>query len=71
MFGVGASLSYYPAVAAPSHWFVSKRGLATGLAVSGVGAGGSFLAPLTHWLIDRLDIQWTLRVLALFCLVVW
>ncbi|KAF9391272.1 hypothetical protein CPB97_007078 [Podila verticillata] len=70
MFGVGASLSYYPAVAAPSHWFVSKRGLATGLAVSGVGAGGSFLAPLTHWLIDRLDIQWTLRVLALFCLVV-
>ncbi|KAF9337834.1 hypothetical protein BG006_002199 [Podila minutissima] len=69
MFGVGASLAYYPAVAAPSHWFANKRGLATGLAVSGVGAGGSVLAPLTHWLIDRLEIQWTLRILGLFCLV--
>ncbi|KAG0032706.1 hypothetical protein BGZ81_010214 [Podila clonocystis] len=69
LFGVGASLTYYPAVAAPSHWFANKRGLATGLAVSGVGAGGSVLAPLTHWLIDRLDIQWTLRTLGLFCLV--
>ncbi|KAF9428139.1 hypothetical protein BGZ94_003259 [Podila epigama] len=70
MFGIGASLAYYPAVAAPSHWFVTRRGLATGLAVSGVGAGGSVLAPLTHWLIDRVDIAWTLRVLGLMCLVV-
>ncbi|KAG0335813.1 hypothetical protein BG004_008306, partial [Podila humilis] len=70
LFGVGASLAYYPAVAAPSHWFVTKRGLATGLAVSGVGAGGSVLAPFTHWLIDRLDINWTLRSLALLGFIV-
>ncbi|KAG0043538.1 hypothetical protein BGZ83_011289 [Gryganskiella cystojenkinii] len=53
MFGIGASLAYYPAIAAPSHYFSKKRGLATGLAVSGVGVGGLVLAPLTHSLIDN------------------
>ncbi|KAG0264933.1 hypothetical protein BG011_005855 [Mortierella polycephala] len=69
LFGIGSSLAYYPAIAAPSHYFSKKRGLATGLAVSGVGAGGLVLAPLTHSLIDKVDIFWTLRILAALCLV--
>jgi len=71
MFGIGASLAYYPAIAAPSHYFSKQRGLATGLAVSGVGVGGLILAPATHTLIDRYDIFWTLRILSLICLVTW
>ncbi|KAF9436709.1 hypothetical protein BGZ76_003197 [Entomortierella beljakovae] len=70
LFGIGASLSYYPAIAVPSHHFTKRRGLATGLAVSGVGVGGLVLAPLTHWFIDRVGVFWTLRILALLCLVV-
>ncbi|KAG0215113.1 hypothetical protein BGX28_000818 [Mortierella sp. GBA30] len=70
LFGIGASLAYYPAIAVPSHYFSKRRGLATGLAVSGVGAGGLVLAPLTHLLIDKVDIFWTLRILAILCLVV-
>ncbi|KAF9965956.1 hypothetical protein BGZ70_003711 [Mortierella alpina] len=70
LFGIGASLAYYPSIAVPSHYFTKKRGLATGLAVSGVGVGGLVLAPLTHMLIDRFDIFWTLRILAALCLVV-
>ncbi|KAF8982845.1 hypothetical protein BGZ46_000481 [Entomortierella lignicola] len=70
LFGIGASLAYYPAIAVPSHHFAKNRGLATGIAVSGVGAGGLVLAPLTNKLIDSVDIYWTLRILALLCFVV-
>ncbi|KAF9414760.1 hypothetical protein BGZ94_000286, partial [Podila epigama] len=70
LFGIGASMIYYPGVAVPSQYFNRRRGLAMGIAVSGSGAGGFILAPLTHALIDRLDVFWTLRVLALMILVV-
>lgn len=42
-----------------------------GIAVSGAGAGGFVLAPLTNALIDRVDVFWTLRILALMVFVVW
>ncbi|KAG0365535.1 major facilitator superfamily domain-containing protein [Gamsiella multidivaricata] len=70
LFGIGASLVYYPAIGAPSHWFDAKRGLALGLAVSGTGLGGLGLAPATQGLIDALGVGWTLRALALFCVIV-
>ncbi|KAG0057404.1 hypothetical protein BGZ83_010863 [Gryganskiella cystojenkinii] len=70
LFGIGASLVYYPAIGAPSHWFDAKRGLALGLAVSGTGLGGLGLAPATQALMDGVGVGWTLRVLALFCIVV-
>ncbi|KAG0327065.1 hypothetical protein BGZ99_008405 [Dissophora globulifera] len=70
LFGIGSSLAYYPAVAVPSHYFTKKRGLATGVAVSGVGVGGLILAPVTNALIERTGIYWTLRILALITLVV-
>ncbi|KAF9932890.1 hypothetical protein FBU30_007049 [Linnemannia zychae] len=70
LFGIGASLAYYPAIAAPSHYFSRKRGLATGIAVSGVGAGGLVLAPLTNALIDHFDIWWSLRILSVICIVI-
>ncbi|KAF9572454.1 hypothetical protein EC968_009932 [Mortierella alpina] len=70
LFGIGASLAYYPSIAVPSHYFTKRRGLATGLAVSGVGVGGLVLAPLTHLLIDKFEIFWTLRILAALCFVI-
>ncbi|KAF9964761.1 hypothetical protein BGZ70_005968 [Mortierella alpina] len=70
LFGIGASLVYYPAIGAPSHWFDAKRGLALGLAVSGTGLGGLGLAPATQALMDSVGVAWTLRALALFALVV-
>ncbi|KAF9398803.1 hypothetical protein BGZ76_008031, partial [Entomortierella beljakovae] len=70
MFGIGASLVYYPAIGAPSHWFDAKRGLALGLAVSGTGLGGLALAPATQAMIDHVGVNWTLRILALVCAVI-
>ncbi|KAG0205395.1 hypothetical protein BGX28_003016 [Mortierella sp. GBA30] len=70
LFGVGASFTYYPAIAVPSQYFVKNRGLAIGIAVSGTGLGGFILAPLTQVMIDRIDIFWSLRILALLLFVV-
>ncbi|KAG0351016.1 hypothetical protein BGZ54_003460, partial [Gamsiella multidivaricata] len=70
LFGVGASLAYYPAIAVPSQYFVKNRGLAIGIAVSGTGLGGFALAPLTNMLIDKVDIFWTLRILGMMIFVV-
>ena len=42
-----------------------------GIAASGSGLGGFFLAPLSQFLVDRLGLQWTLRILGLYCLVFW
>ncbi|KAF9374158.1 hypothetical protein BGX21_004225 [Mortierella sp. AD011] len=70
LLGIGASLVYYPAIGAPSHWFDAKRGLALGLAVSGTGLGGLGLAPATQAMMDAIGVNWSLRVLALVCLVV-
>ena len=50
--GVGVGLSYVPAVAAVQHWFVEKRVLAGGIAVSGIGAGNLLLPPLAAWWIE-------------------
>ncbi|KAG0040250.1 hypothetical protein BGZ82_004254 [Podila clonocystis] len=70
LFGIGASMIYYPGVAVPSQYFNRRRGLAMGIAVSGAGAGGFVLAPLTNALIDRVEVFWTLRILALMVFVV-
>ncbi|KAI8361570.1 major facilitator superfamily domain-containing protein [Mortierella sp. GBAus27b] len=70
LFGIGASLAYYPAIAVPSQYFVKNRGLAIGIAVSGTGMGGFVLAPLTNALVDWVDIFWTLRILAIIIFVV-
>lgn len=49
MVGLGAGLAYVPALAVVQHWFVAWRGLASGLATAGVGAGTAMVplaAPL-------------------------
>ncbi|HMO54843.1 MAG TPA: MFS transporter [Tepidiformaceae bacterium] len=37
--GVGLGMAYVPAVGAVQRWFFRRRGMASGLAVSGIGAG--------------------------------
>ncbi len=37
--GVGVGLAYVPVVGAVQQWFVKRRGLASGLAVAGIGTG--------------------------------
>ncbi|KAF9906919.1 hypothetical protein EC991_011482 [Linnemannia zychae] len=70
LFGFGASFAYTPAIAVPSQYFSLNRGLVIGLAVSGTGMGGFVLAPLTQALIEKLDVFWTLRIIAILTFVV-
>ncbi|MCP2937697.1 MFS transporter, partial [Salmonella enterica subsp. enterica serovar Typhimurium] len=56
-----------PAVGAVQRWFVKRRGLASGLAVSGIGVGTLAMPPLAALLIDGVgwrDAYLTLGVLA-------
>jgi MFS family permease len=50
--GLGVGCSYVPAIGAVQRWFLRQRGLASGLAVSGIGAGTLVMPPLAASLID-------------------
>ncbi|MEN8245666.1 MAG: MFS transporter [Thermodesulfobacteriota bacterium] len=51
--GIGVGFTYVPAVGVVQRWFVDRRGLASGLAVMGIGLGTLgmpiFSAFLIHW----------------------
>jgi MFS family permease len=51
--GIGVGFVYVPAVGVVQRWFVQKRGLATGIAVTGIGLGTLCMpaasAVLIHW----------------------
>lgn len=53
--GGGVGLAYVPAVGAVQKWFDRRRGLASGIAVSGIGAGTLALPPFTALMIAELD----------------
>eukprot|EP00002_Diphylleia_rotans_P001591 TRINITY_DN10883_c0_g1_i1.p1 TRINITY_DN10883_c0_g1~~TRINITY_DN10883_c0_g1_i1.p1 ORF type:complete len:449 (+),score=59.24 TRINITY_DN10883_c0_g1_i1:76-1422(+) len=50
--GVGNSLAFLPSISNISQWFVHKRGLATGIAVSGSGIGQITMAQVSSALLD-------------------
>jgi OFA family oxalate/formate antiporter-like MFS transporter len=50
--GLGIGTAYVCPIATCVKWFPDKRGLITGLAVAGFGAGAFFFAPLAKALID-------------------
>ena len=51
MGGFGLSVAFAPLVATASRWFVSKRGLAIGIVVAGIGAGTAVMPPLATYLV--------------------
>lgn len=53
--GFGIGMAYVCPVATCVKWFPDKRGLITGLAVAGFGAGAFFFAPLAQALISGSD----------------
>ncbi|KAK9693242.1 hypothetical protein K7432_013998 [Basidiobolus ranarum] len=69
LYGIGASFVFFPSVGIIAEWFSKKRGLASGIAVSGTGVGGLVLGPLTHKLIDIVNVAWTLRIIAIHAFV--
>ncbi|MCC5810488.1 MAG: MFS transporter [Ectothiorhodospiraceae bacterium] len=53
--GLGVGMGYVPSIGAVQHWFIRKRGMASGLAVSGIGVGMLLMPPLAAGLIALFD----------------
>jgi MFS family permease len=67
--GVGVGFVYVPAVGAVQRWFVQRRGLASGFAVSGIGAGTLAMPLLAALLIGPLGWRGTFVAFGLIVLV--
>lgn len=68
--GLGLGMAYVPAVGAVQRWFVRKRGLASGLAVSGIGAGTLVIPLIAAGTIEWLGWRETYLLLAAIALLV-
>ena len=63
LLGIGTGASYPMMMATISRWFDKKRGLAMGIASSGVGLGTLVLAPFASYLIINFDWRTAYMVL--------
>jgi len=68
--GTGLGLGYIVPIATLVRWFPDKRGMITGLAVAGFGAGALVTAPAANALIASVGVGRTFEVLGLVFLVV-
>jgi MFS family permease len=67
--GIGVGFAYVPAIGAVQPWFVRQRGLASGLAVSGIGVGTLVMPKAAELLIDWLNWRGAFIALGLFAIV--
>jgi OFA family oxalate/formate antiporter-like MFS transporter len=61
--GIGLGFGYIVPVAVLLKWFPDKRGLITGIAVGGFGAGALVTAPVATWLIGTVGVLHTFAYL--------
>ncbi len=62
--GLGIALVYTPAIGCVLPWFVARRGLASGIASSGIGLGTVVIPLVVTALIGALDWRSALRIMA-------
>src|SRR5437667_1526373 len=63
--GAGLGLGYIVPVATLIRWFPDKRGMITGIAVAGFGAGALITAPIAERLIEAIGVSSTFVVLGI------
>lgn len=68
MGGTGTALVFTPAVAAIGHFFLKKRGNATGIATAGGSLGGIVMPLMLQRLFTSLGFMWATRILAFMCI---
>jgi MFS family permease len=73
MAGAGTSLIFTPSVSAVGHFFLAKRGAATGIAAMGGSIGGVVFPLMLQSLIPKIGFAWATRVmgfiLAVLCMI--
>src|ERR1700721_2550013 len=68
--GIGVGLSYIVPIAVLVKWFPDRRGLITGIAVGGFGAGALVTAPIATRLIQSVGVLQTFAYLGIAYLVI-
>src|SRR5438445_12206721 len=67
--GIGLGLGYIVPVATLVKWFPDRRGMITGIAVAGFGAGALITAPIAERLISSVGVSETFAILGVAYLV--
>ena len=70
MVGFGLSVAFAPLVATTSRWFVSKRGLAVGIVVAGIGMGTVVMSPLARYLVATYEWGLSYVIIGLLALLI-
>ncbi|KAI9643665.1 hypothetical protein NHQ30_008287 [Ciborinia camelliae] len=68
--GLAGSLLFTPSIATVGHWFLKKRGNATGIAATGGAFGGIVFPLLLQSLIPKIGFAWTTRVMGFIMLTI-
>lgn len=63
LMGIGLSGGMVPMASTVARWFVKRRGLATGIVVSGIGMGATIMPPVARWFIS--SYGWRLSFLSI------
>lgn len=63
--GFGLNLGYIACINNAIRFFPDKKGLCSGLVITGIGLGTTVFAPLSAWLIERFDIKMTFVILGI------
>jgi len=67
--GIGLGIGYIAPVSTLVKWFPDKRGLATGMAVMGFGAGSIITSPVANFLMNKVGLHNTFFILGISFLV--
>jgi len=70
LVGIGASGGFVPINSTIAKWFVRRRGLMTGIAVSGMGVGTIVMPLVARWLISAYDWRFSYLTVGIVVLVV-
>ncbi|ORY88445.1 major facilitator superfamily domain-containing protein [Leucosporidium creatinivorum] len=65
MFGLGQALCFFCAATLPSHYFLRRRNLATGLVYAGAGVGGALFAVILSALVKSHGVPWAFRIIGI------
>lgn len=65
IIATGMSTTFVPLLSTVARWFVKKRSLMTGVAVSGVGMGTIVVPILARWLISSYGWRWSYTIMGI------
>ena len=70
IIAIGMSGGYVPLVSTVARWFIKRRGLMTGIALAGMGAGTMIIPPVANWLISNYGWRTSYAIMGFVVLVV-